>query len=44
VTRRHFLIAIVLTVLAAAIALALAELLDAPWMRIVAVVLVLESL
>jgi hypothetical protein len=44
VTRRHFLIAIVLSVLAAAVALALAELLDAPWMRIVAVVLVLESL
>jgi hypothetical protein len=43
VTRRHFLIAIVLSLLAATAMLALAELLDAPWMRIVAVVVVLET-
>ena len=42
-TRRHVLISVALSLLGAATALALAELLDAPWMRIVAVVLVLET-
>jgi hypothetical protein len=43
VRRSHLLISIVVSVLAAGVALALAELLDAPWMRIVAVVLILET-
>jgi hypothetical protein len=43
VTRRHFLTAAALSLPAIAIALALAEVLDAGWLRIVAVVLIVEA-
>ncbi len=43
VTTRRFLTTATIGVLAAAIALALAEVLDAPWLRIVAVALLLGT-
>ena len=42
-TKRHFLIAILLSLPAIAAMLALAEVMDAPWMRLVAVALIVET-
>jgi hypothetical protein len=42
-TKRHFLAAAALSLPATATALVLAELLDAPWLRIVAVALIVEA-
>jgi hypothetical protein len=41
VTSRHFLLTAVPALLATALALALAEILDAPWLRLVAVALLI---